>query len=74
MKIHSYDYKNRKGIKVISWTDFSDLTRTLAEKLDSENIDIVVGIARAGLIPATTITCTLCKEIFPVRLTRRYLW
>jgi hypoxanthine phosphoribosyltransferase len=72
MKIHSYDYKNRKGIKVISWTDFSDLIRSLAEKLGSANIDIIIGIARAGLIPATAIACMLRKEMFQVRLTRRY--
>jgi hypoxanthine phosphoribosyltransferase len=72
MNISSYDYKNRKGIKIISWTDFSDLTRNLAERLYKENIDVIIGIARAGLLPATTIACMLRKEMYPVRLTRRF--
>ena len=32
---------------------------------------MIVGIARAGLIPATMVSCNLRRELYPVRLTRR---
>jgi hypoxanthine phosphoribosyltransferase len=31
----------------------------------------VIGIARAGLFPATAVACTLRRELDPVRVTRR---
>ena len=68
----SYNYKKREGIKEISWDEFISLSRKLTEKLFNENIDVVVGIARAGLLPATTVSCMLRKEFFPIRITRRF--
>jgi hypoxanthine phosphoribosyltransferase len=73
MDIKSYDYKYRKGIKEITWEDFGNFTRKLSELLAKEDIDIVIGIARAGLFPATAVSCMLRKEMYPVRLTRRYI-
>jgi len=69
--MRSYDYSQRKGVEEISWEQFARLTATLAERLAKENIDVVVGIARAGLFPATAVACALRKELFPVRITRR---
>ena len=69
--MQSYDYAHRKGIKEISWGYFGKLAATLAERLAVENIDMVVGIARAGLFPATAVACALRREFFPVRVTRR---
>ena len=68
----SYDYKNRKGIKEISWKDFGKFSKKLSELLSKEKIDIIIGIARAGLLPATAVSCMLRKEIYPIRLTRRF--
>jgi hypoxanthine phosphoribosyltransferase len=67
----SYDYSRRKGVKEISWEYFSKLTATLAERLAMEEIEVVVGIARAGVFPATAVACALRKEFSPVRVTRR---
>jgi len=67
----SYDYKFRKGIRKISWSRFAALSEKMAEILSQENIDIIIGIGRAGLIPATTVACMLRKELYPVRITRR---
>jgi hypoxanthine phosphoribosyltransferase len=67
----SYDYSHRKGVEEISWERFARLAETLAERLAVEDIEIVVGIARAGLFPATAVACALRKELFPVRITRR---
>jgi hypoxanthine phosphoribosyltransferase len=67
----SYDYSHRKGVEEISWEQFAGLAATLAERLSNEGIEVVVGIARAGLFPATAVACALRKEFFPVRITRR---
>lgn len=69
--MQSYDYSHRKGIADISWDQFAQLAATLTERLAVEPIDIVVGIARAGLFPATAVACALRRELFPVRVTRR---
>lgn len=67
----SYDYAHRQGVRYISWDEFAELAAQLAEKLDSVGVEVIVGIARAGLIPATTVACNLRRELFPVRVTRR---
>jgi uncharacterized protein len=67
----SYDYAQRKGVEEISWERFASLSASLAEHLSIEGVELVVGIARAGLFPATAVACALRKELFPVRITRR---
>ncbi len=69
--MQSYDYSRRRGIRTISWDDFATLGARLAEQLDQAGVDVVIGIARAGLFPATLVACSLRKELIPVRLTRR---
>jgi hypoxanthine phosphoribosyltransferase len=69
--IKPYDYSHRKGVEDISWERFGELAALLTERLAVENIEIVVGIARAGLFPATAVACALRREFFPVRVTRR---
>jgi hypothetical protein len=67
----SYDYAHRKGVEEISWERFGELSRSLTEQLAGKKIDIVIGIARAGLFPATAVACALRRELYPVRVTRR---
>ena len=67
----SYNYAHRKGIEEISWERFGELSRALTEHLSGKKIDIVIGIARAGLFPATAVACALRRELYPVRVTRR---
>jgi hypothetical protein len=67
----SYAYAHRKGIEEISWERFGELSQKLAEQLGHKKIDIVIGIARAGLFPATALACMLRRELYPVRVTRR---
>lgn len=69
--MQSYDYSQRKGVEEISWERFAQLTKTLAEKLADAKIEVIVGIARAGLFPATAVACALRCELYPVRVTRR---
>lgn len=66
-----YDYSQRKGIEEISWEHFGELSKDLAEQLAGKGIDLVIGIARAGLFPATAVACALRRELYPVRVTRR---
>lgn len=66
-----YDYARRMGIEEITWERFEQLTRRLTEQLAPAGIEVVIGIARGGLFPATVVACSLRCEFFPVRLTRR---
>lgn len=67
----SYDYAKRTGSRELTWDEFAELSATLAETLARRNVDTVVGIARAGLFPATAVACALRCELYPVRITRR---
>lgn len=69
--MQSYDYARREGVENISWDRFLVLCRSLAESLASRGIDAVAGVARAGLLPATMVACSLRCDLFPVRVTRR---
>jgi len=69
--MQSYDYARRQGVEEISWDRFARLSRALAERLAARRIDAVVGIARAGLFPATAVACALRCDLHPVRVTRR---
>jgi hypoxanthine phosphoribosyltransferase len=67
----SYDYTHRFGVRQITWDDFGRLARHLAELLEPFQLQVILGVARAGLFPATAIACSLRRELFPIRLTRR---
>ncbi|MBN1295064.1 MAG: hypothetical protein JXB48_24735 [Candidatus Latescibacteria bacterium] len=69
--MRSYDYIARKGIKNVSWGEFHEMCKNLAKKLSEIDSDLIVGIARGGLFPATLIAGMLRKEIYPIRITRR---
>jgi hypothetical protein len=66
-----YDYAHRAGILPLTWEDFARLANRLAELLEPFHPEIVVGLARAGLFPATAVACSLRAELYPARLTRR---
>lgn len=67
----SYDYSQRTGVIEIDWPEFAKLASQLVEKLASFQPEIVIGVARAGLFPATAVACMMRCEFFPVRITRR---
>lgn len=67
----SYDYARRQGVLNISWEDFGKLAAHLAELVVQAQPEAIVGIARAGLFPAAAVACTLRRELFPTRITRR---
>jgi hypothetical protein len=67
----SYDYSRRDGVQHISWEDFHGLSRALAEAVAPWQPEIILGVARGGLYPATLISHILQVELYPIRLTRR---
>ena len=69
--MQSYDYSHRAGVYKITWEGFYALTAQLAEELAPYQPDAIVGVARAGLFPATAVACMLRRELYPARLTRR---
>lgn len=69
--MNPYDYANRTGTRSISWDDFAELCQHLSEQIAALQPDIIVGIARGGLFPATSVACSLRRELYPLRVTRR---
>ena len=69
--MQSYDYARRQGIEDINWEQFYQLSQRLAEAVAARGVDLVVGVARTGLFPATAVACMLRCEFYPVRVTRR---
>lgn len=67
----SYDYANRDGLDRVTWERFHALSKAMSEKLAERRIDLILGVARAGLFPATAIACALRLELAPIRLSRR---
>lgn len=49
-----------------SWNDYSDDMLALKQKLNANEYDVVVGIARGGLIPAVEISHHLEKPLVPL--------
>ena len=70
--MRSYDYSRRSGVEPISWERFEQLVRILAEQVENFEPQIILGIARGGLFPATTLSFMLRREFYPIRLTRRF--
>jgi hypoxanthine phosphoribosyltransferase len=70
-KRRSYDYATRTGVRELSWEEFAAMCELLAETLAGRRVDTIVGIARAGLFPATAVACALRCELVPVRVSRR---
>ena len=70
--MRSYDYSRRSGVEPISWERFEQLVRLLAEQVAPFDPQIILGIARGGLFPATMLSFMLRREFYPIRLTRRF--
>lgn len=70
--MRAYNYSQRSGVEPISWDRFEQLVRTLAEQVAPYEPQIILGIARGGLFPATMLSFILRREFYPIRLTRRF--
>jgi hypoxanthine phosphoribosyltransferase len=68
----SYDYENRQQMLPISWEDVFSLCKGLAQAIEPYRPEMILGIARGGLYPATLLSHLLLVEFYPIRLTRRF--
>lgn len=60
------------GVLELSWEVFGELCRALAVKVAREyDPDMIVGIARAGVIPGAVIASILRRDFFSLKITRR---
>ncbi len=57
----------------LTWDDVMDVCKDMAVAINAEfNPDLVIGIARGGLIPAVIIASMLRKDFIPISLSRRH--
>jgi hypoxanthine phosphoribosyltransferase len=62
-----------KGIFEVEWPLFGELSRALALRVAREyDPEIVVGIAKAGVIPGAVIAAILDREFHSIIVSRRY--
>jgi len=66
-----YDYSHRFGVRRLGWDEAATLAQSLAERLEGDRPDVVIGVARAGAFPAFVIASALRRELLVVRLSRR---
>lgn len=60
------------GVLRLTWDEIMQMCRSLAEKIDRDyDPDIVVGIAKGGVIPAAILASMMRRDFYPVRLSRR---
>lgn len=69
--MRSYDYEKRDGVDRVDWERFSRVCEGIAADLSERGVDVVVGVARAGLVPAVVVAAELRCDLIPVRVTRR---
>ena len=56
----------------LSWEIFGELCRSLALKVaGSYDPDVIVGVARAGVIPGAVVACMMRKDFFSLQITRK---
>jgi hypoxanthine phosphoribosyltransferase len=56
----------------ISWDDIMEMCRELALAVKNEfDPDIIIGIAKGGVIPAAILASMLRVDFYPIRLSRR---
>jgi hypoxanthine phosphoribosyltransferase len=60
------------GVLELSWEVFGELSRALAVNVArSYDPEIVIGIAKAGVIPGAVIASILRRDFFSMKITRR---
>lgn len=66
----SYDHRHT-GVTEITWARFGELCQALALAVAAYDPEIIVGIAKGGVLPAAVLASLLRREFYPVRLSRR---
>ncbi len=56
----------------LGWARFGELCKELVEKIAADyQPDLVVGIAKGGVLPAVVISSALRRDFFPIKLSSR---
>ena len=67
----SYDHKH-EGIMDLGWEGLGDSLKFLVSKVAEDyQPEVIVGIAKGGVIPAVFISSALLVDFFPIKLSRR---
>jgi hypoxanthine phosphoribosyltransferase len=62
-----------KGTFIVDWPLFGELSRALAIKVArAYELDLVLAIAPAGVIPGATVAAILDREFYSIIVSRRY--
>jgi hypoxanthine phosphoribosyltransferase len=62
-----------KGVVIVDWPLFGELSRALAVRVGREWMpDMVVGIATAGVVPGATVAAILDLPFHSILISRRY--
>ncbi len=62
-----------RGVLIVDWPFFGELSRALALKVArSYTPDLVVGIATAGVVPGAAIAAILDRPFYSILVSRRY--
>jgi hypoxanthine phosphoribosyltransferase len=69
--VTSYDHRHT-GVTEITWERFGELCKELALAVAPYDPEIVVGIAKGGVLPAAVVASMLRREFYPIRLSRRH--
>ena len=73
MSPRRYSVEQTRGVFVVDWPLFGELSRALALKVARDYApDVVVGIATAGVVPGATIAAILDVEFASITVSRRY--
>ena len=67
----SYSHRHT-GVLDLGWDGFGQLCKLLVEKItDDYQPEVVVGIAKGGVLPAVVISSALYVNFFPIKLSSR---
>jgi hypothetical protein len=66
-----YDHEHAGKLR-ITWEQFDTLCRALAAMVRSYDPQVIIGIAKGGLLPATILASRLQREFYPMRISRRH--
>lgn len=73
MSPRRYDVEISKGVFVVDWPMFGELSRALALRVARDfDADVVIGIATAGVVPGATVAAILDLDFASITVSRRY--
>lgn len=62
-----------RGVMIVDWALFGELSRALALRVAREWLpDVVIGIATAGVVPGATVAAILNRPFHSILISRRY--